>query len=148
MKFPRLPKAALKVPPGFKKPRVEDFKSDMQRLGEDIAEEFKETIIENIKTNKYKFKLKQSTIDRKGSSTPLIDSGELLDAIYREETMVSVEDTPREDSGLTNKELAMVHEYGTKDKHIPARPIWRKTYRDFKGSARNRIKNFLDSGEF
>lgn len=148
MKFPRLPKALLKPPPGFKKPRVEDFKSDMQRLGEDIAEEFKETIIENIKTNKYKFKLKQSTIDRKGSSTPLIDSGELLDAIYREETMVSVEDTPREDSGLTNKELAMVHEYGTKDKHIPARPIWRKTYRDFKGSARNRIKNFLDSGEF
>jgi len=148
MKFPRLPKAALKVPPGFKKPRVEDFKSDMQRLGEDIAEEFKETIIENIKTNKYKFKLKQSTIDRKGSSTPLIDSGELLDAIYREETTVSVEDTPREDSGLTNKELAMVHEYGTKDKHIPARPIWRKTYKDFKGSARNRIKNFLDSGEF
>lgn len=148
MKFPRLPKALLKPPPGFKKPRVEDFKSDMQRLGEDIAEEFKETIIENIKTNKYKFKLKQSTIDRKGSSTPLIDSGELLDAIYREETMVSVEDTPREDSGLTNKELAMVHEYGTKDKHIPARPIWRKTYKDFKGSARNRIKNFLDSGEF
>lgn len=148
MKFPRLPKALLKPPPGFKKPRVEDFKSDMQRLGEDIAEEFKETIIENIKTNKYKFKLKQSTIDRKGSSTPLIDSGELLDAIYREETTVSVEDTPREDSGLTNKELAMVHEYGTKDKHIPARPIWRKTYKDFKGSARNRIKNFLDSGEF
>lgn len=148
MKFPRLPKAALKVPPGFKKPRVEDFKSDMQRLGEDIAEEFKEKIVENIRKNKFGFHLKESTVKRKGHSIPLIDGEELLEAIYREETTVSVEDTPRADSGLTNKELAIVHEYGTKDKHIPARPIWRKTYRDFKATAQNHITEFLKTEKF
>lgn len=143
-KFPRLPKALLKKPPGFKMPRVQAFKDDMGNLGEQIAEDFKSTIKENIEQNAYGFTLADSTIKRKGSDTPLVDSGELLDAIYREGTKVSVEDTPRSDSGLTNLELAMVHEYGTKDKHIPARPIWRRTYRDFRPVAREKVVSFFE----
>lgn len=143
-----MPKSLLKPPPGFKKPRTEDFLADMQRLGEDIAEEFKETIIENIEDNKYGYELAESTINQKGSDTPLVNTHQLVDAIYREETTVSVEDSARDDSGLTNLELAMVQEYGTKDRHIPARPVWRNTFRDFKETAREKITDFLETGKF
>lgn len=148
MKFPRLPKALLKPPPGFKKPRVKDFKNDMQRLGEEIAEEFKETIVENIENNTYGFTIKESTTRRKGSDTPLIDTHQLVDAIYREGTIVSVEDSSRSDSPLTNLQLAVVHEYGVKDKGIPARPVWRNTYRDFREDARSRIQSFFKNPKF
>lgn len=148
MKFPRLPKAALKTPPGFKKPRIKDFKDDMQRLGEEIAEEFKETIVENIENNTYGFTIKESTARRKGSDIPLIDTHQLVDAIYQEGTVVSVEDSSRSDSPLTNLQLAIVHEYGVKDKGIPARPVWRNTYRDFRDVAKGRIRSFLDNQKF
>ena len=138
-----MPKAILKAPPGYKKPRVEDFKRDMELLGEDIAEDFKERIIENIEENTYGFSLNQATIDRKGSDTPLVDTHELVDAIYRDGTSVSVSDTPRK-NGITNLELAMIQEYGTKDKHVPGFPIWRFTYRDFKDEAKERIKKFFE----
>lgn len=143
-----MPKSLLKPPPGFKKPKVKDFISDMQRLGEEIAEEFKETIVENIETNRYGYELKQSTIDRKGSEVPLVDSHQLVDAIYRDGTTVSVEDSARNDSPLSNLKLAIVQEYGTKDKHIPARPVWRETFKDFKDVARERISSFLDDPKF
>lgn len=143
-----MPKSLLKPPPGFKKPKTSDFLADMQRLGEDIAEEFKETIVENIENNEYGFSLAQSTVAKKGSDIPLIDTHQLVDAIYRDGTTVSVEDSPRDDSPLTNLELAMVQEYGTKDKHIPARPVWRNTFKDFKDVARDKITSFLDDPKF
>lgn len=143
-----MPKSLLKPPLGFKKPKVKDFLSDIQRLGEEIAEEFKETIVENIETNRYGYELKQSTIDRKGSAVPLVDSHQLVDAIYRDGTTVSVEDSARDDSSLSNLELAIVQEYGTKDKHIPARPVWRETFKDFKEVAHERISSFLDDPKF
>lgn len=148
VRLPKMPKSLLKPPPGFRKPKVKDFISDMQRLGEEIAEEFKETIVENIETNRYGYELKQSTIDRKGSDVPLVDSHQLVDAIYRDGTTVSVEDSARDDSPLSNLELAIVQEYGTKDKHIPARPVWRETFKDFKDVARERISSFLDDPKF
>lgn len=147
-RLPKMPKSLLKPPPGFKKPKVKDFISDMQRLGEEIAEEFKETIVENIETNRYGYELKQYTIDRKGSEVPLVDSHQLVDAIYRDGTTVSVEDSARDDSPLSNLEIAIVHEYGTKDKHIPARPIWRETFKDFKDVSRERIASFLEDPKF
>lgn len=142
-RLPRLPKSMFRPPPGFKKPKVEDFRSDMQRVGEEIAEQFKEQVIENIETNYYGFELAQSTIERKGSDVPWINSHELVDSIYREGTIVSVEDTPREDSKLTNLQLAIVQEYGTKDRHIPPRPIFRNTFRDFESDAKDKMLSFL-----
>lgn len=147
-RLPKMPKSLLKLPPGFKKPKVDDFLADMERLGEDIAEEFKETIVENIEENKYGFELAESTIAKKGNDTPLVDTHQLVDAIYRDGTTVSVEDTPRDDSPLTNLELAITQEYGTKDKHIPARPVWRNTFRDYKEIAREKVQDFLDTQKF
>lgn len=143
-----MPRSYLKPPRGFKKPKVKDFLSDIERLGEDIAEEFKETIVDNIESNKYGYTLEQSTISKKGSDIPLVDTHQLVDAIYREGTTVSVEDSSRDDSPLTNLELAIVQEYGTKDKHIPARPVWRKTFKDFEDVAREKISSFLEDPKF
>lgn len=148
MKFPRLPKSLLKPPPGFKKPKVKDFKEDMKQLGEEIAEDFKNKVIENIEDNTYGFTIKEETARRKGSDVPLIDTHQLVDAIYRDGTTVSVEDSSRGDSLLTNLQLAMVHEYGVKDKGIPARPVWRNTYADFREEAQERIKKFLKTPQF
>lgn len=120
----------------------------MQRIGEDIAEEFKETVIENIETNKHGFRNAESTIKKKGSDTPLIDSHQMVDSIYREGTTVSVEDTPRNDSPLTNLEMAIVHEYGVKDKGIPPRPVWRNTFREMRPKARKHISTLLTTGKF
>lgn len=147
-RFPQMPKALLKTPPGYRRPRTEDFKRDMQRLGEEIAEEFKNKVEDNIKNNTYGFEDAPSTVGRKDSDTPLVDTGELLSAIYREGTVVSVRDTLRSDSDLTNKELAIILEYGTKDQHIPARPVWRNTSRDFKEHARKRVEKFFKTRKF
>ena len=143
-----LSKSLLKPPPGFKRPKVKDFISDMQRLGEEIAEEFKETIVENIETNRYGYDLDRTTIERKGSDVPLVDTHQLVDAIYRDGTTDSVKDSARDDSPLSNLELAIVQEYGTKDKHIPARPVWRETFKDFKDTAHERVSSFLDNPKF
>lgn len=132
----------------FKRPKVKWLKEDMQRLGEEIAEDFKDTIVENIETNRYGYELKQSTIKRKGSDVPLVDSHQLVDAIYRDGTTVSVEDSARDDSPLSNLEVAIIQEYGTKDRHIPARPVWRETFKDFKDVARERISSFLENPKF
>lgn len=132
----------------FKRPKVKWLKEDMQRLGEEIAEDFKDTIVENIETNRYGYELKQSTINRKGSDVPLVDSHQLVDAIYRDGTTVSVEDSARDDSPLSNLEIAIIQEYGTKDRHIPARPVWRETFKDFKDVARERISSFLEKPKF
>lgn len=144
----RIPKSRLKPPPGFKVPDIRDFKADVQRLGEDIAEEFKETVIDNIEKNKFGYANAPATILKKKSSVPLIDTHEMVDAIYREETTVSVEDTPRSDSPLSNLELAIVQEYGTKDKGIPARPVWRNTFEEFRETAHKRVEEFLDTKKF
>ena len=147
-KFPKLPKSLLKPPKGFKTPKVKDFKEDMQRLGEEIAEDFKELVIGNIEENAYGFSIKESTAMRKGSQLPLIDSHTMVDSIYRDGTKVSVKDTPRSDSPLTNLQLAIVHEYGVKDKGIPARPVWRMTFSDFRESAKEKIDMLLKKGKF
>lgn len=127
---------------------VKDFKADMENLGAQIAEGFKEQVIENIKKNKYKFRLADSTVKQKGSGVPLINSGELIGAIYRDDAVVSVNDDPHAKSGLTNKQLAQVQEYGTKDKHIPARPIWRNTFKDYKKSSKEQIADFFKTEQF
>lgn len=137
-------KGAARVP----KAHVEDFKSDMEVLGEQLAEGFKDRIISNIEKNKYKFSLADSTIQKKGSSTPLVDSGEILNAIYRDGSVVSINDEPHSKSTLTNKQLAQVLEFGTKDKHIPARPVWRNTFDEYRKEAENQISTFLKVHEF
>lgn len=146
-----VPAKFLKPPKGFKKPDPKKFKADMQNLGEAIAEEFKNTIIDNIKSNRYKYRLAPSTLEKKqkagASLLPFIETGEYLDSIVREGTTITVEDTKRTDSNLTNLEIAMVLEYGRKDKSIPARPLWRNSFLDFKERALQMRNDFFKNGK-
>ena len=144
----KLPKSWLKKPKGFKPINPKLLKEDMERLGMDLAKGFKDAVVENIKDNKFGYANAASTILRKGSDTPLIDTGELVDSIQADGTLVFVEDTPREDSTLTNKELAIVLEYGTKDKHIPPRRVWRKTFDDYRRYASEHVLEFLKIHRF
>lgn len=141
--LPKLPRSLLRVPRGVKRVNVSDLKKDIKALGEEIAEEFKEKVENNIRENKYGFTLSDVTIRKKGHDIPLIDTEELIGAIYQEGTEVSVEESQRNDSELTNKQLAIVHEYGVKDKGIPARPVWRRTFEDFRPTAEKRVRTFL-----
>jgi hypothetical protein len=143
MIFPRLPQSFLKKPKGLKLPDAKKMRKELLSVGEQVAEEFMDTVKSNIETNKYGYSLKQETIKRKGSNIPLVDSGQLLDAIYREGTKVSVNDEVREDSPLTNKQLAIVHEYGIKDRGVPPRPVWRSTWKDYREEATSKVRESL-----
>lgn len=138
----KIPDKLLK-PPHFKKPDVNDLKEDMEKLGEQIAEGFKDKVIENIEDNTYGFILSPKTIKMKGSDTPLIDTGQMLGAIYRDGTTVSVNDEVHGKSGLTNKQIAIINEYGTKDRHVPARPVWRNTFSDYREEAEKQVEEFF-----
>lgn len=146
-----VPAKFLKPPKGFKKPDPKKFKEDMQNLGEAIAEEFKNTVIDNIKTNRYKFRLADSTLAKKQkegkSLLPFIETEQYLNAIERNGTSITVKDSVRTDSNLTNLEIAMVLEYGRKDKLIPARPLWRNTFLDFKEKAFQMRNDFIKKGK-
>ena len=62
----KIPKSKLKPPRGFKVPDVTAFKEDMERLGEDIAEGFKERVIENIEENKFGYARSSFGLGQKG----------------------------------------------------------------------------------
>lgn len=145
----RLPsRFEYRFPKGFKPPRLKDLVADMKSLGEEIAEAFKEEVTRNIENNKFGYRNAPGTIQRKKSGVPLIDTHEMVDNIVREGTTVTVADTPHEGTQLTNKELAIVQEYGTKDRHVPARPVWRRTFEEFRGKAAKRIKYFPKNPRF
>ena len=142
----KIPDKLLKAP-HFEKPDVNDLKEDMEKLGEQIAEGFKNKVIENIEGNTYGFVLSPKTIKMKGSETPLIETGQMLGSIYRDGTTVSVNDEMHGNSGLTNKQIAIINEYGTKDRHVPARPVWRNTFSDYREEAEKQVEEFFADKE-
>jgi hypothetical protein len=86
--------------------------------------------------------LQQSTIDRKGSSKPLIDEGDLMGSITYVEigpglVWVGVKKGSRSSSGGDLVDIAWVHEFGktieitpTRRIHIPERSFLRATLND------------------
>ena len=112
----------------------------------EIAELFYEELIHNIETNKYKLKLKPSTIARKiagGSSTPdtpLMDKGDLISHIVISDGKVKYDDGTHY-SGLSYKELGTILEKGRLDKSILPFPIWRYTLRDLRPRVKKIIGN-------
>lgn len=90
----------------------------------------------NMLRNTFNFKLKPETIRRKGSDLPFIETKQLYHAVVQEGDKVIVKETIRKSkrSGrMSNREIAMILEFGRRDKGIPARPIFRMTMRKFKG---------------
>lgn len=72
--------------------------------------------------------LKPETIERKGSSETLVDTGALANSfeVVPMGEGKAIVPVGQSDSGLSMSELMTIHEYGTQK--IPARPVVRPTY--------------------
>lgn len=101
----------------------------LQDLSKQEANYLKTELQNTIKFNRSGgVSLKQSTIDKKGSNIKLQETGELRDSIKVTNVGNSMVIAPMgvHSSGLTNQELAMIHEYG--NSKVPARPFVRPTW--------------------
>jgi hypothetical protein len=119
----------------------EDFKKIISNIFLKCAEIYKAKIIENIENNKFGFNLTESTIRKKvlkglnlkDAETPLrFRSDYIKSIIVRQISENSFEVTCVDGmhySGMSFKELAYLLEFGRKDLNIPARPVWRLTYK-------------------
>jgi hypothetical protein len=118
-----------------------EFEERSRKLGEELAKDFRRLLISNIESNKYGFSISDATLSRRinGSKTPLIDTGEYLDAVIVEGTVVTVKNG-QHSSGLSYYELSDILEYGRLDKSVPAFPVWSMTYEEFKPEAEKRIR--------
>lgn len=130
---------------------VRKLKAD---IAQKVAEEYKDTLIKNMRSNKFNFKLAMSTIRKRLAAgkgdTPFIFTEAYINAIVVKNGVVTVK-RGRHYSGLTYKELSFILEYGRRDKHIPARPIWRLTLEDMEQRinelAKGRIKTHFNTGK-
>lgn len=119
----------------------EAFKQRVQEVGEEQAEAFLTFLLLNIESNTYGFTLKPETIQRKGSDTPWIETKQLVNAIERRGAEVGFK-SGRHKSGLTFEHLAMILEYGMKERGIPPRDVFRRSFADFK---KEMIKNVIET---
>lgn len=72
--------------------------------------------------------LKPDTVMKKGHSKTLVETGTLADSFEVEQHGLQITVSPKgsNPSGLSNSELAEIHEYGTSE--IPPRPFVRPVY--------------------
>lgn len=151
MKLPNLPKppASIYRHPKSAVPKLEyqDVASGMDMIAEEIAKEFLERLINNIRSNKYGFTIKESTIKRRTtnkSNTPLINEEYLINSLIRIGHIVTVKEGTHP-SGVEFLELVMIMEYGRRDMHIPAFPVGRMTFKDFEKDAEKMLLKFLNA---
>lgn len=121
---------------------ADKIQAELDKIAEQNAEEFLQLLITNIRSNKYGFVLDPSTVKRKGSDTPLINQEYLINSLERQGTIVTIKEGTHP-SGIKMLELAMMLEYGRKDKHIPAFPVARNTFEDFAPEAEANLLNYL-----
>jgi len=127
------------------------LKEEWDRLkeqeGKKLAREFKNDLRTRIKLQaftswvplspEYKKRKEKLGLDPR----TLMARGDYVNSIRIRRTtentyVVDVPQTVKHYSGLTYKELAAVHEYGSKKAHIPARPHWRPTIRRYQARKR------------
>ena len=131
--------------PASKRPdflSADEFRQYVQVVSEDNAFEFYKFLLNNIMTNRYKFKLAASTIQMKGSAIPWVDTKELINHIIFKKDEVKMAKGKHSKSKLTYETLAMILEYGQKERGIPPRDVFRRSFDEFKETM---ITNVLDS---
>jgi hypothetical protein len=112
---------------------------------EKCANIYLDRLLYNIETNKYGFKLTLATVRKKlakGKSVKEANTPLLFEKDYLKNIVINKEiafTTPKwvvtctkgnHYSGLTYNELSYILEFGRKDLNIPARPVWRLTYKE------------------
>lgn len=126
-----------------------DFGKDLEKEGKKyISEQSKmvqQTVQDKIKSGEGMKALKPSTIAKKGSNRPLIETGTLLDSISVEINGLSFTVKPTGDnpSGLTNEQQAIYHEFGTE--RIPPRPFMRPSYEEVEPKLKEEISEVVSN---
>lgn len=126
-----------------------DFGKDLEKEGKKyISEQSKmvqQTVQDKIKSGEGMKALKPSTIAKKGSNRPLIETGTLLDSISVEIKGLSFTVKPTGDnpSGLTNEQQAIYHEFGTE--RIPPRPFMRPSYEEVEPKLKEEISEVVSN---
>lgn len=126
-----------------------NFGKDLEREGKKyISEQSKmvqQTVQDKIKSGEGMKALKPSTIAKKGSNRPLIETGTLLDSISVEIKGLSFTVKPTGDnpSGLTNEQQAIYHEFGTE--RIPPRPFMRPSYEEVEPKLKEEISEVVSN---
>lgn len=109
------------------------------KAADKLARMFVKRLKFNIRKNRFGYQLAEATIKARLAAnvkheTPYIFKEELLKSLEVKDGSVVIRDG-KHYSGLTFKELWFILEHGRRDKHIPARPVWRLTYEEFFGNA-------------
>lgn len=111
-----------------------------------LCKMYYELLIDNIKSNKFGFENSKGTLRSKKMGVPLIQSGKYLNSITFDENKVFVKEG-RYKNGLTFTEISDILEYGRRDKHIPAFPVWQKTLEEFKPIIVEEFKKLVKSAK-
>lgn len=124
----------------------DDFIKGVRKLEFDIAESYLNTLRRNFRKNTFGNSLPEGTVKRKSGrykNVPLIATREYVnEGIQRKGKYVTVRQG-NHTSGLSYLELASIHEYGRRDKSIPARPVWRPSFEAHRPVAKKMIEQFL-----
>lgn len=120
-----------------------ELEKRLEKFSAELAQDYYDLLIENIKINKFGFTLKEATLlirQRIGiaSTLPLIETEEYLKNIIIKDNFVTVNKGThsrrpynKNSRALTYEHLAWILEFGRKDKKIPGFPVWRKTKEEF-----------------
>lgn len=124
----------------------QDFIKAVHKLETEIAQSYLNTLRRNFRKNTFGNSLPEGTVKRKKGlykNTPLIDTREYVNkGIVRKGKVVTVREGNHA-SGLSYLELASIHEYGRRDKSIPARPVWRPSFEAHRPVAKKMVEQFL-----
>lgn len=122
-----------------------ELHSNNSKYLKEEAVEIKEAIQETIygQTEPWA-ELKPSTIAQKGSSKKLIETGQLVESIDvtpLDDLTYAITPKGSHSSGLSNSELAMIHEYGTNK--VPPRPFVQPTHAKVKPQVEKEVVNIV-----
>lgn len=114
-----------------------EFRLIDPELSAKMAKLYRDTLVDNIKSNRYNFTLAESTIRERlrvgAGITPLLFRGDYVKSIIIVDKVVVTVKPGKHYSGLTYAELSFILEYGRRDKGIPSFPVWRNTFKDLRG---------------
>lgn len=122
-----------------------EFEKEGSKYIEEQSKMVKDTVQDKIRSGEGMKALKPSTIAKKGSSKPLIETGTLLDSISIDIDGLSFVVRPKGDnpSGLTNEQQAIYHEFGTE--RIPPRPFMRPSYEEVEPKLKEEIREVVSN---
>jgi hypothetical protein len=104
------------------------------KTADKLARLFVKRLRHNIRKNRFGYQIAEATIKARLAAnvrhdTPYLFKEELIKSLSVKDGKVTISDGTHY-SGLTYKELWFILEHGRRDKHIPARPVWRLTYEE------------------